>query len=187
MVEPPTPRLLAIASSLAPASAASKMCARLSLRAACLAPLRSAASSARSAWSRSTRFRPGGLKSAVTRDDMAFGIGENRVGKAECFDRCADLIDLALGMGARIARIGNELAHRAVGDDQPRRFYRRYFVHTGTLAKTIDRRKSAPLQLENAEKLKSGQVRSGRARSGRARSGQVRSGQVRSGQVRSGQ
>src|SRR5258707_11738334 len=90
-------------------------------------------------------------------------------------------------MGARIARIGNELAHRAVGDDQPRRFYRRYFVHTGTLAKTIDRRKSAPLQLENAEKLESGQVRSGQVRSGRARSGQARSGRARAKQVRGGQ
>ena len=60
-----------------------------------------------------------GLKSAVTRDDMAFGIGENWIGKAECIDRCADLIDLALGMSARITRIGNEFAHRPVGDDQP--------------------------------------------------------------------
>src|SRR5258708_35927911 len=63
---------------------------------------------------------------------MALGISENRIGKAERFDRCAYLIYLALGMGARIARIGNEFAHRAVGDGQPRRFYRRYFVHTGT-------------------------------------------------------
>ena len=63
--------------------------------------------------------RPGGLKPAVTRDDMTFGIGENWIGKAECFDRCADLIDLALGMSARITRIGNEFADRPVGDDQP--------------------------------------------------------------------
>jgi hypothetical protein len=41
-----TPTLAAITSSLAPASAASKICARLSLRAACLPPLRSAVSSA---------------------------------------------------------------------------------------------------------------------------------------------
>jgi hypothetical protein len=40
-----------------------------------------------------------------------------------------------LGMSTRIAWIGNEIAHRAVGDDQPRRFYRRYFVHTGTSPK----------------------------------------------------
>src|ERR1700693_5489451 len=46
-VEPPTPTLVAMSSSLAPASAASKICARLSLRAACLPPLRSALSSVR--------------------------------------------------------------------------------------------------------------------------------------------
>src|SRR5271156_1983732 len=45
-VEPPTPTLLAISSSLAPASAASKICARLSLRDACLPPLSSALSAA---------------------------------------------------------------------------------------------------------------------------------------------
>ena len=38
-VEPPTATLSAIASSLTPASAASRICARLSLRAACLPPL----------------------------------------------------------------------------------------------------------------------------------------------------
>jgi len=54
-VDPPTPTLTAIASSLTPASAASKICARLSLRAACLPALRSAVSSARSVWLSSTR------------------------------------------------------------------------------------------------------------------------------------
>src|ERR1700693_4331767 len=54
-VEPPTPTLLAISSSLAPASAASKICARLSLRDACLPPLSSALSAARSIWLSSTR------------------------------------------------------------------------------------------------------------------------------------
>src|ERR1700677_5225704 len=54
-VEPPTPTLLAISSSQAPASAASKICARLSLRDACLPPLSSALSSVRSIWLRSTR------------------------------------------------------------------------------------------------------------------------------------
>src|SRR6516165_10489858 len=38
-VEPPTPTSRAMSSSLAPASAASRICARLSLRAACLPPL----------------------------------------------------------------------------------------------------------------------------------------------------
>src|ERR1700675_3143546 len=49
-VDPPTPTLIAMSSSPAPASAASKICARLSLRAACLPALRSAVSSPRSAW-----------------------------------------------------------------------------------------------------------------------------------------
>src|SRR6266699_2018554 len=56
-VEPPTPTLIAISLSLAPASAASKICARLNLRAACLPPLRSAVSAPRSAWLRSIRYR----------------------------------------------------------------------------------------------------------------------------------
>jgi len=54
-IEPPTPTLVAMSSSLAPVSAASKICARLSLRAACLPPLRSAVRSARSVWLSSTR------------------------------------------------------------------------------------------------------------------------------------
>src|SRR5258708_2479042 len=56
-VEPPTATLIAISSSLAPASAASRICARFSLRAACLPPLSSAVSAVRSAWLRSTRYR----------------------------------------------------------------------------------------------------------------------------------
>src|SRR5260370_7904072 len=45
------------------------------------------------------------------------------------FDRCAYLIDLALGMSARIARIGNEISDWTVGHGQPRgRFRCRYFV-----------------------------------------------------------
>jgi len=47
--------LIAMSSSPAPASTASKICARLSLRAACLPPFRSAVSSPRSAWLSSTR------------------------------------------------------------------------------------------------------------------------------------
>ena len=56
-VEPPTPTSRAISSSLAQASAASKCCARLSLRAACLAPLNDAVSCSRSDWLSSTRYR----------------------------------------------------------------------------------------------------------------------------------
>src|SRR5216683_1657492 len=56
-VEPPAPTLRAISSSEAPASAASRICARFSLRAACLPPLSSVPSSERSAWLSSTRYR----------------------------------------------------------------------------------------------------------------------------------
>jgi hypothetical protein len=43
-VAPPTPTLVVIASSLAPASAASRICARFSRRTACLPPLSKAVS-----------------------------------------------------------------------------------------------------------------------------------------------
>src|SRR5262249_29337476 len=56
----------------------------------------------------------------MARDDMAFGINKNWIGKAERLDRRAYLIDLALGMSTCIARIGNEIAHETVRDGQPR-------------------------------------------------------------------
>src|SRR5262249_55992790 len=59
--EPPTPMLVAISSSLAPASAASRICARLSLRAACLPPLRSVVSWSRSDWFSSVESRCGAV------------------------------------------------------------------------------------------------------------------------------
>ncbi len=55
--DPLTERLLAIISSMTPASAASRICARLILRAACLPPLSNAVSCARSVSLRSTRYR----------------------------------------------------------------------------------------------------------------------------------
>jgi hypothetical protein len=51
----------------------------------------------------------------------------------------------------------------------------------------IDRRRSAPLQLENAEKLESGQVREGQVGEGQVGAGQIRAGQVRAGQIRASQ
>src|SRR5262249_31148651 len=60
-------------------------------------------------------------------DGMAFRISKNRIGKAERLDGRAYLIDLALGMSTRIARIGNEIAHGTVGDGQPR--WKCCFVH----------------------------------------------------------
>src|SRR5258706_6649526 len=84
-------------------------------------------------WQLSQAHQPGGLKPSVTRDNMTFGISENWIGKAERLDRCAYLIDLALGMRARIARIGNEISDWTVGHGQPRRrFHCRYFVHAET-------------------------------------------------------
>jgi hypothetical protein len=56
----------------------------------------------------------------MTRDNMTFGISENWIGKAERLDRFAYLIDLALGMSTRIARIGNEISDWTVGHDQAR-------------------------------------------------------------------
>ena len=48
----------------------------------------------------------------------------------------------------------------------------------------IDRRRSAPLQLENAEKLESGQVGEGQFRAGQVRAARSGRGQVRACQVR---
>jgi len=48
----------------------------------------------------------------------------------------------------------------------------------------IDRRRSAPLQLENAEKLESGQVGEGQFRAGQFRAARSGRGQVRASQVR---
>ena len=51
----------------------------------------------------------------------------------------------------------------------------------------IDRRKSAPLQLENTEKLESGQVEEGQVRACQIGAGQGRASQVRASQVRASQ
>ena len=55
----------------------------------------------------------------MARDDMAVGISKDRIGEPERFDRCFELTDLAFGMGTSVARIGNEVADRAVADNQP--------------------------------------------------------------------
>jgi hypothetical protein len=47
---------------------------------------------------------------------MALGINKDWIGEPERFDRCLDLIDLALRMGTGVAWIGNEVANRAVRD-----------------------------------------------------------------------
>jgi len=56
----------------------------------------------------------------VARDDVAFGVNEYRIGEAEFLDGRPKLVDLALRMGAGIARIRNEIVHLAVCDGQPR-------------------------------------------------------------------
>src|SRR5258708_31665953 len=94
-------------------------------------------------------------------------IGNTRLLRtAVPFDRCAYLIDLALGMSARIARIGNEISDWTVGHGQPRgRFHCRYFVHAETPPKANDRRGFAPL--ENANKSAQGEAGQAGASSGR--------------------
>src|SRR6266404_4062934 len=111
----------------------------------------------------SQAHQPGGLKPSVTRDNMTFGISENWIGKAERLDRCAYLIDLALGMSACIARIGNEISDWTVGHSQPRgRFQCSYFDHAKAPPKANDRRGFAPF--ENTIRSAQGECRSRRAR-----------------------
>ena len=52
--------------------------------------------------------RLGRQQPAMPGDDPALGIDQDRVGEAERPDRGGDLLDLPLGMGARVARIGDE-------------------------------------------------------------------------------
>src|SRR5258708_4473926 len=81
---------------------------------------------------------------------------------AVSFDRCAYLIDLALGMSARIGPIGNEISDWTVGHGQPRgRFRCRYFVHAETPPKANDRRGFAPF--ENTIRSAQGEASAGRA------------------------
>lgn len=55
---------------------------------------------------------------AMSGDQPALGIREDRVGKPERADRGGDLLDLPLRMRACIAGIGDETAGRPVGDRQ---------------------------------------------------------------------
>src|SRR5260370_6634422 len=102
-------------------------------------------------------------------------IGTSRLLRtAVPFDRCAYLIDLALGMSARIARIGNEISDWTVGHGQPRgRFRCRYFVHAETPPKANDRRGFAPF--ENTIRSAQGEAGQVGASSGR---GEFRSRRV---------
>src|ERR1700693_416379 len=70
MVDPLTLTVAAICASPAPASAARRICARLSLRAACRPPLKSAVSSLRSDWLSSTRYPPFIRASLRSKDQM---------------------------------------------------------------------------------------------------------------------
>jgi hypothetical protein len=64
---------------------------------------------------------PGCLKPAMARNDSALGVSENRIGETERLDGSSKLFGLALWMGAGVALIRNEIAHRTVGYGEPRR------------------------------------------------------------------
>jgi hypothetical protein len=81
-------------------------------------------------WDLSKPHDPGGLKPAMSRDDVALRISKDRIGEAERVDGRPDLLDLTLGMCTGIARIGNEVSDRAVCNGQPRwEASRCWFVH----------------------------------------------------------
>ena len=83
----------------------------------------------------------------VTTRGLPSGRVENWICKAERLDRFAYLVDLALGMSARIAWIGNEISDWTVGHDQTGgRFQSSCFVHSKTPPKARDRRGFAPFK-----------------------------------------
>jgi hypothetical protein len=55
---------------------------------------------------------------AMPGDDPARLVDEDRVGETEFANGPGDLGDLGIGVRARIARVGNELAGRPVDDGQ---------------------------------------------------------------------
>jgi hypothetical protein len=81
---------------------------------------------------------PGCLKPAMTRNDSALGVSEYRIGEAERLDGSSKLFDLALRMGAGVARIRNEITHRAVGEGESRRRSNRcWLIHNQEAAQKI--------------------------------------------------
>lgn len=52
-------------------------------------------------------------------NDAALGIGQDRIGESKRGDRRLDLFDLLFGMGARITRVGCQIAHGPVTYRQP--------------------------------------------------------------------
>jgi transposase len=121
-------------------------------------------------WELCQAHQPGRLKPSVTRDNMTFGISENWICKAERLDRFAYLVDLALGVSARIARIGNEISDWTVGHDQPGgRPQCSYFGHAKTPPKANDRRGFAPF--ENANESVQGEGEARRVEPSAARGG----------------
>ena len=111
----------------------------------------------------------------MTRNETTFGISQNRVRKTEGLDRCANLINLPLRMGARIAGIGHEVAHRPIDDRQARqKVGRSSFLIQFRDPANDQRHGVAPLQLRSDE---------ARGESGRRRAGQGRAGQVKTGQL----
>src|SRR5690606_2547000 len=64
----------------------------------------------------------GGKQAAVTGDNPVFRIDEDRIGEPELRNRGFDLLDLAFGMGAGIAGVGDQLADGPVGETEIVRF-----------------------------------------------------------------
>jgi hypothetical protein len=113
------------------------------------------------------------LKPAATRDDTTIGISGNWIGKAEGFDGCPNLVDLALWIGARIARIRSEIAYRQVGDGQSRRLDRRNFVHVGAPENQLTDAGSRRFSI----KMQSSSVQDSARRSAQGGAGQVMASQ----------
>jgi len=63
----------------------------------------------------------GGQQPAMSGDDASHLIHQNWVGKAERANRRDDLLDLALGMGARVAPVWSQARKRLIDDDEGRR------------------------------------------------------------------
>jgi len=57
-------------------------------------------------------------QAAVSRDDAAVSVDQDRVGEPERLDRRGDLLDLLLRMGARVTRIGDKARRRPVAENQ---------------------------------------------------------------------
>src|SRR5258707_10376780 len=98
----------------------------------------------------------------VTTRGLPSGRVENWICKAERLDRFAYLVDLALGMSARIAWIGNEISDWTVGHDQTGgRFQSSCFVHSKNPAKSA--RPARVCAVQRCNESVQGEASAGRA------------------------